>query len=246
MKMKTILALCLVTVSAFAPAQDLKDLLTGLANEGANRLVSNVVGQSIDRLLDGELDKGNRSLNKDAGHVDLAEGSVVCFSIHENESNYSDDQILQGIRAQVRFWGQGLKIGADFRRGDELPSVVGSRPHIYVRITARSPNGFSALSADTRRIFNGASARLYSEKDFAEVGIQLVERDESGEELTDANSGVFNVVGADTGRKDTDIYVRGLGDYSESRGNNLSGEMRDAFCRLTATMTGRDPRDQKR
>jgi hypothetical protein len=244
--MKVVTVLFLVVVSAFAPAQDLKELLTGLASEGANRLVSNVVGQSIDRLLDDELNRGNRSLNKDAGHVDLAEGSVVCFSIHENESNYSDSQILQGIKTQVKFWGKGLKIGADFRRGDELPSAVGSRPHIYVRITARSANGFSALSADTRRLFNGISARLYGEKDFAEVGIQLVERDENGEELTDADSGVFNVVGADAGRKDTDIYVRGLGDYSESRGNNLSGEMRDAFCRLTATMTGRDPRDQKK
>lgn len=243
---RMICAVLFVIASAFAPAQDLKDLLTGLASEGASKLLSSVIGQSVDRFLDDELNKGNRSLNKDAGHVDLAEGSVVCFSIHENRSNYSDGQILQGIKAQVRFWGSGLKIGADFRRGDELPNIVGRRPHVYVRVTVSSSNGFSALGADTRRIFNGVSARLYSEKDFAEVGIQLVERDESGEELTDASSGVFNVVGADTGRKDTDIYVSGLGGYSESQGNNLSGEMRDAFCRLTTTMTGRDPRDKRK
>ena len=89
-----------------------------------------------------------------------------------------------------------------------------------------------------QNLFQGIFASAYSEKDFAEISVEIADPDG----FSSADNGIFDVLGADTGRKGLSVDLGRVG-FSQDSGDNVSRELDDAFCRLTKAMTGTDPRD---
>lgn len=229
--MKTIGLTLVLFASALAPAQSLRELGSQLLGDLGN----NVVAQVVDSRLDGDLNGWNAKLNRKVGRVAIPAGSRLYFMVDDNSSGYGDDLLVKKAKAQARYWGSNLKLGPLVERG-ERPEVQGS--YLIVHLSATQYHGFEGMDARFRNLFSGLFVSRYAEKDFAEISCEIT--DSAG--FSSADDGIFEVLGADVGRKGLSVDLGRVG-FSQDSGDNISRELDDAFCRLTKAMTGTDPRD---
>lgn len=249
--MKMVMSLLFVALSVLTPAQSLKELATQFIGDLGNR----VVAQKVDERLQGALDKLGAKMNEGKSLV-LPDGSIVGLEIYKNDTRFSDEQLVAAVRGQVRFWGNGLQLGPNFRDREELsyrnradrdneelrnPTGKGraERPGRDIIVTATDSRGFENFGTNigdwVRRLFGGNSYfDLYRDTEFIEISIEVKDAET---QVSDAESGNFTAIGADNKQQSLSVGSGSFG-FRSDRGNDGNGALRDAVSRLTRVLRG--------